>query len=109
MRNGIGQEALEPTVNILKQYTIIHFKTEEAIISRAGYPGLREHLRLHEKITKRIYGISSSSFESMGSDAVLRFLRGWWLGHINEEDRKYVPYVLKLEKGKKIDCDFSGR
>ncbi len=101
MRSGLDQKVLEPTINILKQSTIIHFETEEALISMAGYPGLREHRRLHEKLTKRIDNLSISSFESMDSDTVLKFLRGWWLGHINEEDRKYAPYVLKIEKDRK--------
>ncbi len=98
MRSGLGQDALEPTINILKQYTLIHFKTEEAIMHKAAYPGFKEHCRLHDRITKRTNEISSASFDSMDPDVVLRFLRGWWLGHINEEDRKYAPYVLKLRR-----------
>jgi hemerythrin len=33
--------------------------------------------------------------KNIESNIVLKFLRGWWMGHINKEDRKYVPFLNK--------------
>jgi hemerythrin-like metal-binding protein len=93
---GSGDEVLHPILKFLEQYIIIHFKTEEGLMSEAGYPDLRQHILMHEELSKKTEKFSRELTQNNDTDAVLRFLREWWLTHINQEDRKYAPYILKL-------------
>jgi hemerythrin len=89
-------KALQPTLTILKQYTKLHFMTEEKLMKDANYPDVEEHILIHKKLKEKTNKISIDSVLRTDSVTVLRFLREWWLSHINKEDRKYAPYVIKL-------------
>ena len=96
IKENLGDEALGPTVTILEQYTKLHFKTEERLITEACYPAVNEHIQLHENLRRKTEMLSKSSLLDKDKNVILTFLKNWWLNHINKEDRKYVPYVLKL-------------
>ncbi len=98
IQEGRGDEVLEPTLATLENYTKIHFATEEDLMQRAGFPDLDKHKALHRTLMKRTTDISRESIYLKDPDMALRFLKEWWLGHINVEDRKYSPYVRKLTK-----------
>ncbi len=96
IQEGHGRDALKPTLNILKQYTSIHFKTEEALIKNAGFAGMKEHVSLHKELTRRTGEIAREAISYGEPEIALEFLREWWLGHINKEDKRYAPDVKKL-------------
>ena len=98
IQEGRGDEILEPTLATLENYTKIHFATEEDLMQRAGFPDLDKHKALHRTLMKRTTDISRESIYLKDPDMALKFLKEWWLGHINVEDRKYSPYVRKLAK-----------
>ena len=81
---------------ILEQYIDVHFKTEEALMAEANYPALEEHKVLHKELAKKTKSYSMNINRDMDSDVVLKFLKDWWLSHINKEDRKCAPYLKKL-------------
>ena len=93
IRQGEGQEALKPTFLILEQYTQLHFKTEQRLLQEIKYPDLEAHIGLHKKLIDNTDHIKRASLANNDPDMVMGFLKGWWLGHINNEDRKYAPYV----------------
>ncbi len=95
---GHGEEVLRPTLVMLAQYTEIHFKTEEALMKSANYPAIKEHKVLHRDLIEKTRKLSTEHSGSLDSNRVLKFLREWWLGHINKEDRKYLPYMKKLDR-----------
>lgn len=90
-----GSDFLEPTANMITEYTKIHFATEADLLEQSDYPDLDNHLKLHHHL------ITSSklfAFESKKKDdprVYLNFLKSWWIHHINEEDKKYCPHLLK--------------
>jgi len=96
IQNGQGQDIIEPTLIMLKQYTTIHFKTEESLLIKAKYPNLEEHFALHKKLGEKTKMFSLLGNKTQDSELVLQFLKEWWLGHINQEDRKYIPFVMAL-------------
>jgi hemerythrin len=100
IQEGHGAEALRPTLTVLEQYTYIHFTTEEALMREAGYPALESHILLHKHLAEKTREISQESAFHREADTALKFLRGWWLGHLNREDRKYAPYVIKKLRNK---------
>jgi hemerythrin len=91
IQEGKGLEALKSTLTILKEYTNIHFKTEEALMKNSAYPGFKSHVMLH----KGLMEITQEAISYKEPELALKFLKEWWIGHINKEDKKYAPYVKK--------------
>ena len=81
---------------MMEQYTVIHFKAEEALMAKAEYPAIEEHNVLHKALIEKIKMLSIEISRDNDAGRVLSFLKEWWLGHINKEDRKYVPFMKKL-------------
>ena len=93
---GHGNEIIKPTMIMLEQYITVHFKTEEALMAEANCSTLDEHIVLHEELLKRTKNLSIDAKRRKDSDMVLKFLKEWWLYHINKEDRKNIPCLSKL-------------
>lgn len=96
IRQGRGLDALAPTLVVLRQYTAIHFSTEEALMRESGYPEVDAHIELHRELTKRTEEIARRSPLERDETQALKFLKNWWLDHINLEDNKYAPYLKKM-------------
>ncbi len=95
-QEGHSSEALVPTIKMLEQYVAIHFKTEEELMRKVEYPGLEEHIKLHKVLEEKTRSIAREIAGMEDAGMVLKFLRAWWLNHINIEDKKYAPYMEKL-------------
>jgi len=95
IQTGHEKEILKPTLIMLEQYTKIHFATEEALMTAAGYPELNEHLQLHKKLAEETQKLSRRAVNDEDPGVILKFLKDWWLSHINKEDRKYLSYLKK--------------
>lgn len=96
IQTGHEHEIIKPTMTMLEQYTEVHFKTEEALLAEANYPALEEHIALHKELAKRTKKLSIDANRRKDSDMVLKFLKEWWLGHINKKDRQYISFLRKL-------------
>jgi len=86
-------DVLESIINMMLQYTVIHFTTEEAMLKEAGYPSIEEHIQLHKQLIKQLKAVSQEATQDCDVEPLLKLLKAWWLNHINHEDRKYVPFV----------------
>ncbi len=96
IQSGHGPEIIKPTMIMLEQYTAVHFETEEALLAEVRYLALEEHILLHKGLVRKTKKLSINANRDKDSDMVLKFLKEWWLGHINTEDRKYVSFLRKL-------------
>lgn len=74
------------------QYTIAHFRHEEEILRQCHYPYLAEHRVLHEKMRYNTLAWREHLGLVTGRD-LLHLLKQWWVGHIQESDKQYVPYL----------------
>ena len=64
-------------------------------MAEAEYPALEEHIVLHKELIKKTEVLSMDFFRNQDPDILLKFLKEWWLGHINKEDRKYASFMRK--------------
>lgn len=100
VKTGSGPQMLAPILGILEHYTNIHFQLEEELMRRAKYPGFDEHVLLHRKLAGRTRSIALEASRDYAADMkALDFLKEWWLGHINQEDRKYAAHLCRA-----LDC-----
>ena len=77
----------------MKDYSRIHFITEERFLQEAGYPGLEEHIEIHKRLARETERMEQEALREKDIKPFLNFLKKWWLQHINEEDMLYVPWL----------------
>ena len=89
-------------LNEMMEYSRLHFEHEEREMDQAGYPGAREHARLHLGYVERV---SMMCLDAMGGALPLSeaaaFLEQWWVGHILSEDKKYAAHCMAAERGRR--------
>jgi hemerythrin len=91
-RSGRGAEVLGPVLDKLLDYTFLHFKTEEGLMSSAGYEELSTHEREHRVFADQIMIFrdkQAAGFMNV-TPAVVDFLRSWLILHITASDRGYI-------------------
>jgi hemerythrin len=92
MQKGKDRVALKPIADRLLQYTLAHFTHEEQVMQEHEYPDRVQHTALHDKIRQRTRDLQEHAHLVTGHD-MLRFLKEWWVGHIQGLDKKYTPYL----------------
>ncbi|WP_420237331.1 bacteriohemerythrin [Telmatobacter bradus] len=91
-----SKEKLGAVLNKLIQYTVEHFKREEAFFARTNYPLAAEHIKEHQKLTEQVLKVQSDfekNIDATLSLHVMNFLRQWLTKHIQGEDHKYTAHL----------------
>ncbi|MBN2651922.1 MAG: bacteriohemerythrin [Spirochaetales bacterium] len=94
----------------LKDYVYTHFKFEETLMQKSGYPGLIEHQKIHrnfEQGTNLLY----EEYKQNGPTAELLLklqndLLGWLINHILHVDRKaglFINDFLNKQKRNRLN------
>ncbi|MGI9276717.1 MAG: bacteriohemerythrin [Endozoicomonas sp.] len=96
---GGGIEVLEPVLSILEHYIKVHFQLEESLMKKSGYPGYSQHVDSHHQLEMKAFCTVERAREYNDPYLLLKFLKNWWIRHINEEDRQFVPWIKALESG----------
>ena len=60
---------------MLKQYAVVHFKTEEELMAKANYPASEEHIGLHKKLVEQTKKLSFDVNMDHDPNMVLKFLQ----------------------------------
>ena len=87
---------LQSVLDRLTLYTVEHFRREEELFLRYGYPEAEAHANEHARLIAQVEK-ARKNFGS-GGNAVLsleliNFLRQWLLSHIQGVDKKYGPFL----------------
>jgi hemerythrin-like metal-binding protein len=91
--NGLSDSAAKKRVlERLVQYTQTHFDHEEKIMQEVDYPDLAAHKALHNDMRRQTIELRTHLTLVTARD-VLVFLKDWWLGHIQGEDKNYASYM----------------
>jgi hemerythrin-like metal-binding protein len=94
----IGQGVSNPKLyscvsDIMKNYSRIHFITEEALLEEIGYKDIEKHKELHKKLNQEMERIEHDVLRSNDARLLLNFLKQWWLEHISEQDQRYARFL----------------
>lgn len=89
------QSVLFPTLERLAKYTVEHFKTEEALMTRISYPHYSRHREKHQALTKEVQELAEKyrSGKAVLSMTLSTFLAKWLQHHIKEDDVALVKYL----------------
>jgi hemerythrin-like metal-binding protein len=95
MLGGHGNEALRPVLAHLVDYTKFHFGHEAEVLRMHGYPGLDDHLKLHEVFRAKVGELDAQvkAGTLALSVPVLEFLRDWLVKHIVGSDMQYKDFM----------------
>lgn len=94
MKAGKGKEQVGKAIEFLAKYTADHFRTEEALMQRHGYPGFDQHQAAHRDLVAKVVALIAKvkKGEAVLTIEVSDFLAEWVKHHISEMDMGYVPF-----------------
>jgi hemerythrin-like metal-binding protein len=92
-RPGLAAERL---IDALVEKTRTHFEHEEERLREVAYAAAPAHKLMHDEMMQWLVE-SRSRLMSLSPADVLRFLRDWWLEHIQVEDKKFAAYLDEVK------------
>ena len=94
---GKGRSEIEDTLNFVVSYTQQHFKDEEHIQEKHGFPGAATHKWIHTQFIMQV-GALVREFKTNGPSISLvgklnKSLVEWVVNHIKTEDKKIGEHI----------------
>ena len=95
MLDGRSKAFVEELLARLLDYTDYHFTHEERLMTRIGYPELRQHQREHEKLRSEVRAMQArtASGEVTMTIEVMLFLMNWLKQHTAASDQRIGAYM----------------
>lgn len=88
--------ACKSAMDFIKNYSVVHFGTEEMYQSEIGFPEKDAHKKLHDGFVESMREYEFELMRSGYAHAVMqRFadeLVRWWIYHITREDKKMAAF-----------------
>ena len=96
MQSGKAAESLGKVLDGLIAYTAAHFKHEEDLFAKTGYPAAAAHKKEHDELTKQVLAVQAkykAGVTGTLSMEVMSFLKNWLITHIQGSDKSYGPHL----------------
>lgn len=95
MRTGQGNEVMGKTIAELLVYTRTHFRQEEELMKKAGFPHLEPHQAMHQKFVAEVESVVRQAQEGKAANPIqmLNMLRDWLVNHIQKVDKQYSEHL----------------
>lgn len=102
VKNKVDEEVAQVLKDLIA-YTQYHFDEEENYMHQAGFPHLKEHMKIHREIINSIGGylMKLKNGQKVSVFQLISFLRDWLTKHILVEDMKYKTFIENSEIQKK--------
>jgi len=96
LEEGRGGQELRRTLDFLKAYAAIHFRTEEDLMAQCGYAEAGTHREWHRRFAAQVKALAEdpAGDPEVKGEELVRFLEKWLTEHILDEDRRMVTQVL---------------
>jgi hemerythrin len=100
---GDGKKEIFNTLDFLTGYTIMHFKTEEELQLKYGYPDYYIHKVYHEdfktKVTASVQRLIDEGPSKELLDVVISMMSSWLVNHIKGDDFRMAAFIKSQETG----------
>lgn len=93
-------DATKKRIEFLLEYAAMHLGAEEKLMRQASYPELDEHKAVHDAFVRELLSIKESFDKDptvITADHILKIMQDWLVNHITVSDKRYMPYVQKLQ------------
>lgn len=97
MRQQKAAAVMNGIVDNLIAYTAKHFRDEEAVMEKAGYPEIEKHKEIHASLVGKVLEVQKNLHSGQGAVGMelLNFLKDWLVNHIKGTDKKYGAHIVK--------------
>lgn len=91
----ISTSEMQALFRELRDFIETHFRDEEALLLKHGYPGYQEQKREHDAFIDLVCDYQKGFLKNRPAVAINLFnaLWDWFARHIVRLDKKYVPYL----------------
>lgn len=98
MRERQASSVMNEIIADLKEYTIMHFGTEEKYFNKTSYPEKDKHNKIHRAFEAKVQACEEELKKGTAkvSMELLSFLKDWLINHIEGMDAHYAPYIKPL-------------
>jgi len=99
-----SREEFAKILSKMTDYTLKHFKKEEAYMKQFKYPKLKEHRKLHNDYRYKVamYNVDLLGTNPPNPQEIIDYLGKWWRNHILNNDKQYENF--KKESG--LDAEY---
>lgn len=82
----------------LRRFAKTHFGSEETMMRAYGYKNIAAHERAHSHFIKKLDEVADHTLNGLaGRRQLLRYLREWFVSHLNGADRDYADFILNID------------
>ena len=95
-QSGSDEQAIGRVLRVLIDRAIGHFRREEMVMKRHGYPDLEAHAAEHRRIMEdleRLHAAYRQKPSAHISREIVELLAAWLEEHVLKTDMRYRPYV----------------
>jgi len=96
MQNKYAADMLVPIIDMVHDYTHIHFQIEEGFIRKYRFPQAEAHHEMHRELIMSLAQVGRRSMLDKDPYQFLEFLKKWWIEHICNEDLLFFKHISKL-------------
>lgn len=98
-RTGKGTRIMAEILTQLVEYTVVHFRSEEELMTEAEYPQLSRHVAQHRQLVQKVSRFQAK-FNGNGrriTKEMLEFLNYWLTNHILHDDMEFGRFYAERE------------
>jgi len=95
LREGKGSGVLDPVLDKLVDYAVVHFAAEEALMTQHDFPGLSTHRTQHEMFRQKIAVLLEDHKAAKAGVPVelMLFMQAWLKQHVLKADKQYSAFL----------------
>lgn len=100
LTDALEDREVDVVLTEVVEYTRYHFRTEEDLMAKHGYPDLQHHRELHKALVQQVaqkFDDLSHGKEVTAID-LISFLQHWLIEHIVAEDKRIGEFLNSLPK-----------
>ena len=111
---GLTSGTLNDMKDFLHEYARSHFRIEEELMLRYGYPGYPQHKEMHGEFMEKVQSLEFVTLragrESETAQMIQQMLVKWFEGHILTIDRNAMDFLIPhLPKSGMLACGEDAR
>ncbi len=96
LRRHASIEEVEHALERIVDYTVYHFRREEALLEGNGYPAWQEHKTSHDRFVAQAADILArfrAGQHNAVNQEVVSSVRAWLADHVTKDDMAYKPFL----------------
>ncbi len=95
--NKSNKELIGSLITQMREYTEIHFKTEEELYERYQYKNIKQHIIKHNDFVAKVNDLEKryNQGKLIITFEITNFLKDWLINHIHKSDKEDITNMLK--------------